>query len=155
MEGFTAVIERVGINPYVDVPASVSLAFARRGNVPITMTLNGVGFRGTLVPRGEGRHRLYINTEMREGAHVAVGDSVHVALQIDDQLRSIPLPEPLRRALAENAEAERAWGKLVPSRRKEILAYLNALKRLDALARNIRKVIASLGGTDETPLRDD
>ncbi|NIS81617.1 MAG: DUF1905 domain-containing protein, partial [Anaerolineales bacterium] len=69
-EEFFAQIYKLGINPCVDVPTRVSEAFGVRGNVPVVGTLNDVEIRSTLVPIGGGRHRLYINTDMRKRANV-------------------------------------------------------------------------------------
>jgi len=71
---FTATIYKVGINPLVDVPAEVSRAFGIRGYVPVRGRLNGAPIRATLVPSGGGRHRLYINGDMRKQAGVESGD---------------------------------------------------------------------------------
>jgi hypothetical protein len=66
LQRFSAKISKVVINPCVDVPESVSVFFGKRGNVPVVGTLNGYPIRTTLVPVGRGRHRLYINGEMRK-----------------------------------------------------------------------------------------
>ena len=141
---FEAEIYKHGINPCVDVPAQVSEAFGIRGNVPVVGSLEGVEIRSTLVPIGGGRHRLYIHTDMRKRANVDVGDRVHLELQLDTQPRAVPMPDQLARALEENQAAKGAWEALRPSRRKEILIYLNWVKRPETLERNIRKTIREL-----------
>lgn len=71
---FTARIYKQGINPCVDGPAEVSQAFGRRGHIPVTGTLNGHPITATLVSKGGGQHRLYINGAMRKQAGVDTGD---------------------------------------------------------------------------------
>ena len=56
--------------------------------------------------------------------------------------------EALREALEENPQAKAAWEALSPSRRREILSYLNFLKTPAALERNVQKTIAGLVATD-------
>jgi hypothetical protein len=143
---FTATIFKHGINPCVDVPLEVSQAFGIRGNIPVLGTLNGQPFRATLVPLGGGRHRLYINGEMRKAARVDTGDEVVIAIERDlqPQERVLAMPPALTHALEANPEANAAFEQLTPSRRKEILAYLNYLKRPDSVQRNVDKVIAML-----------
>ncbi len=138
---FSATIAIAGINPYVVVPLRVSKVFGRRGNIPVRGKLNDVSISGTLVPAGNGHHRFYINGEMRKKAKVGAGDEITLSLEFDNEPRILPVPEALRLALENDEEAEEAWGNLTPSRRKEILTYLNWLKTPDALERNVRKVI--------------
>ena len=65
---FRAVIAMAGANPFVDVPAQVSrafAAFAEHGRVRVAGTINGHPLHATLVPTKEGKHRLYVNGGMR------------------------------------------------------------------------------------------
>jgi len=141
---FRAEVYRVGINPCIDVPSEVSKAFGRRGYIPVKGTLNGFAIRATLVPSGDGRHRLYINNEMRKQAHVDVGDEIHLIMEIDTEPRAITMPMHFAKALKENKEAEAVFEKLPPSHKKEILTYLNWLKKPGTVERNIEKIIAHL-----------
>lgn len=142
---FTARVYKVGINPCVDVPARVSRAFApRRGYVPVEGDLEGFPIRANLVSVGGGRHRLYLNGGMRQGAGVDTGDRVRIRIRFDPKPRRERTPTALRDALARNQRAQAAWQRLTPSKRKEILLYLNSLKSAEALDRNVRKVIARL-----------
>jgi hypothetical protein len=141
---FTATIGKLGVNPYVTVHASVSTAFSRRGNIPVKGTLNDFPITATLTPTGNGRHRLYINTEMSRGAKVAEGDIVTFALELDTGSRESPVPEVLVRALESNEAAKTVWENMPPSHRREYLAYLKSLKKPETLERNVHKVIAAL-----------
>ncbi|MBI4043525.1 MAG: YdeI/OmpD-associated family protein [Candidatus Diapherotrites archaeon] len=51
------------------------------------------------------------------------------------------MPPALARALSRNARVKRAFEGLAPSRQKEILQYLYALKTQESLERNVKKVI--------------
>ncbi len=133
---FSAVIQKVGINPCVDVPEQVSKAFTRRGYVPVKGQLNGHPIRATLVPVGGGRHRLYINTEMRKAAGVGVGDLVFLKLALDPESRDLTVPPELA--------AKAVFEKFPPSHKKEILEYLNSLKRVEYRKKNIAKLILKL-----------
>jgi hypothetical protein len=141
---FSAKVYKLGINPCVDVPKRVSQAFAQKGYIAVKGTLNGEPIRATLVPKGDGRHRLYLNTDMRTRAKVEVGERVTIEVSLDTQPRVVPMPAALEQALKKNRKARSAFEQLTPSRQKEILNYLNWLKRPETLARNIAKVIAQL-----------
>ncbi|MBI4303788.1 MAG: DUF1905 domain-containing protein [Chloroflexi bacterium] len=145
---FSAIIYKVSINPCVDVPEEVSKALNRQGPIPVKGTLNGFQIKATLVPMGGGRHRLYINGDMRKMAKVGVGDEVQLQLLADTEPRLMPVPERLMQELERNKEAKDVWDRLPPSHRNEILAYLNYLKTPEALERNIPKVIKHLQKRD-------
>ena len=54
------------------------------------------------------------------------------------------MPRELVEALESNEKARTAFERLPPSHQKEILDYLNFLKKPESLERNIEKVIRSL-----------
>jgi hypothetical protein len=145
---FDAVIKKTGINPYIDLPDKACNWPARRGHVPVRGSLNGIPIRSTLVPLRGGSFRLYINTGMRTAAAVSVGDRIHLVLEIDPEPRLLPLPRALEAELEETTGARETWERLAPSRRKEILAYLNSLKTEEALLRNVKRVLDQLLGRD-------
>ena len=141
---FSAVIYKHGINPCVDVPERVSQAFQRKGTIPVRGALNNHPFRATLVPTGKGRYRLFINGTMRRQAGVDVGDEIKVELEYDAQKRTVPLPKAFEEALKRNPKAREEFERLTPSRRKDILLYMNALKKPESLQKVIERVMKSL-----------
>ena len=150
MESFSARIHIIGINPYVAVPEDVlhnlfEQAGKNKGPTLVRGTLNGKNFRQTLV-KYQGAWRLYLNTPMRRGAGIDVGDEATVELEFDPEPRIVPMHPKFARALSRNREAKTAFEKLAPSRQKEILRYLNSMKTDESLVRNIEKVIQHLSG---------
>lgn len=138
---FRAEIYKVGINPCVDVPKEISEAFAKRGYVPVAGTLNGHQIRATLVPKGGGEHRLYLNGEMRKRAGVDVGARVVLNLEIDTQPREIEVPTDLENALKRKKGAFKAFAALTPSKRKEILVWVLDAKTPETRKRRIEKAV--------------
>ena len=96
---FTAPIYRVGANCCVDAPPRVSRAFGTGRYVAVVGTANGFEFRTTLVPRGGGLHRLFLNGDVRAAAGVGEGDSVTVRLAFDAEPREVPVAEDVSAAL--------------------------------------------------------
>jgi hypothetical protein len=141
---FSAVIYKQGINPYVDIPERVSLAFQRKGYIPVRGTLDKHPFQATLVPIGKGKYRLFINGKMRKQASVEVGDEIKVELEFDAQKRTIPMPGVFEEVLKKNPKAQSEFEQLTPSRQKEILSYMNALKKPESLQKVIDRVMKSL-----------
>jgi uncharacterized protein YdeI (YjbR/CyaY-like superfamily) len=54
------------------------------------------------------------------------------------------MPQSFVLALQKNEKAKAAFERLPPSHQKEILDYLNFLKKPETLTRNIQKVLESL-----------
>ena len=157
MKSFSAEISKIGINPYVGVPEAILAGLFKqsgktRGPIPVRGSLSEKKFKQTLV-KYKGAWRLYINGPMREAAGVDVGDQAHVKIEFDPAPRVEAMHPKLVRAFAGNKAAARAFGKLVPSRRKEILRYLNAMKTESSLERNVEKIIQYLLGEKPKGLR--
>lgn len=150
MKSFSAKILKIGINPYVLLPASVLNALftqsgKTKGPIPVRGTLNGKKYKQTLV-KYSGKWRLYLNTPMREAAGIDVGDTANVKIEFDPASRIVPLHPGLAKVLSKNKTAKAAFEKLAPYRQKEISRYLGSLKSAEALERNIQKVLRHLAG---------
>jgi len=147
---FSAKVRIVDINPYVAIPDPVVHQLQRdarkeAGPIPVRGEVQGKRFATTAV-RFRGLWRLYFNTQMRRAAGVEVGDRVRIEVRFDASPPVVRAPLALTSALAKNKTAREAYERLTPSHRKEILRYLNSLKRPESLERNIRKVIRELQG---------
>ena len=75
---FSAMIAKIGVNPYVLIPAIVlnelfKQAGRNKGPIPVKSNLNGHAFIQNLV-KFSGKWRLYLNTPMRKAAGIDVGD---------------------------------------------------------------------------------
>ena len=127
-------------NVAMDVPKRVSEAFGQRGYVPIVGTVNGCTLAATLVPVGEGRHRLFLNGDIRTAIGKGSGDSVQVRVRFDPHDRTPEMPPDLEMALR-NSDALAAWKTLNPSRRKECLVVLADAKRLTTREKRIAGIV--------------
>jgi uncharacterized protein YdeI (YjbR/CyaY-like superfamily) len=84
---------------------------------------------------------------VRRASKTKVGDRVRVQLGFDAAYRSGPqqrMPVAFRRALVDEPAALAAWKGLPPSRKKEVLRYLAALKSAEARDRNIARAVRAL-----------
>ena len=146
MHRFTAKIYKTGINAAVDVPESITAGMQpEKGYIRIEGTINGFTFRQTLVPVKNKPYRLFVNIPMLKGGDTALGNDADFAVQQDFKPveNDYPMVKALNRELKEKGLTA-AYNALTPSRRKDILKYLNALKTEETLKKNITKVIAQL-----------
>lgn len=139
---FTAEIFKQGVNFLVDVPSAVSFDLAERGYIPIVGTANGYDFRGTMVPAGDGRHRLFLNSAIRTAIDCGEGDTVALVLQKDMTSREPPMPDDFNVALDAIAGAQHRWDAYSPSHRREILTWINDAKKAETRARRIARAVA-------------
>jgi hypothetical protein len=137
-------IQRLGPNPYVDVPARLSRAFAphaRAGRIAVRGTLNATPFRATLIPARRGRHRLFVNGGLRAAAGVAVGDTVFVSLR-PTRPDAVPLPRDLASALRREPGAGAAFGALSAAYRLQLLRHVDDARTPATRRRRIAEVTA-------------
>jgi hypothetical protein len=155
---FSAVIELIGVNPYVLVPELLlqelfGAAGRSKGPIPVQLTIDGHAFPQTLV-KFSGQWRLYLNGPMREAAGKQVGATATFTLRHDPTSRALPVPPELSEALAENAAADAVFTALPASRRLEIVRYIASLKSAESVERNVARAIRFLLGQERFIGRD-
>jgi hypothetical protein len=154
---FTATVQIKGINPFVLVNASRAnrLMADWKKPMPVLVQVNGEPdppWRVNMMPRGDGSFYLYLHGGIRKVSKTKVGDEVEVTLMFDASYRNGPLhemPPEFAQRLAEEPSAQKAWSKLPPSRKKEILRYLANLKSAEAKTRNVDRAMRVLAGSKE------
>ena len=149
---FFAIIQKEGINPYVDPPLGTGNKLGKKGVVPVKVILDSKPFRANLMPLGAKRtkaasgkhHRLYLHGIMRKTIGKDMGDRVKVQLALDAKPLVEPMNPALERKLQSNVKARGVFKRLSPSHQKELNRYLNHLKSHEALQRNVDKVLGYL-----------
>jgi hypothetical protein len=86
MSSFKAVIELIGINPFVFIPERVLEKIFKEGGrnkglIPVCGTINGAPFKQTLV-KYCGHWRLYINTSMLKNSPKRIGEHITIAIRL-------------------------------------------------------------------------
>jgi len=148
MKSFSAKIQIIGVNPYVLLPSEVlkyifQKAGKDKGSIPVKLKIGDENFIQNLV-KYSGKWRLYLNTPMRKAAHKDVGDMIDVRIDFDPKPRTISMHPKLKKAFKENKKAKKAFEKLIPSRQKEILKYINFLRSEESVDKNIQRAITHL-----------
>jgi hypothetical protein len=147
---FHAVLQIVGVNPFVSMPDDVlENIFAKAGKckgfIPVKGTINGNPYRQTLV-KYKGLWRLYINTSMLKNSPKRIGEEIEISIMVDEDSRTITAHPKLVAALENDMEARRIFDGLSPSRRQEIVRYISFLKTEESVDRNIKRAMEFLHG---------
>jgi Bacteriocin-protection, YdeI or OmpD-Associated/Domain of unknown function (DUF1905) len=153
---FKGVIRREGPLYLADVPLKVSRALAPEiaahasaGRLPVVATLGGgAPFIATLVPRGGGAHKIFLNGEVRMEAGASVGDRVAITVRVDTEPRGAETPGDLAHALREAALLA-AFERAAPGKRQHIIDWVERVQSEDARERRIAKVVEQIAAQEE------
>ncbi|KMQ69012.1 hypothetical protein ACM39_06985 [Chryseobacterium sp. FH2] len=147
---FTAHLKIVGINPFVFIPEEIlqhifETSGKNKSPIPVKGTVNGKEFKQNLM-KYLGEWRLYINLTMLKDSPKRVGEMIGICIEFDSSVRTIPIHPQLDKAVKENPVALQNFENLIPSRKLELVRYINNLKTQESIDRNIEKIIKHLHG---------
>ena len=147
---FKAPLEIIGINPFVFIPKDVlegifEVSGRDKSPIPVKGTVNGKEFEQNLM-KYLGEWRLYVNLMMLKNSPKRIGETIEVVLEYDDVERNITIHPQLEQAIKDSTVAAANFEKLIPSRRHELMKYINNLKTEAGIQRNIEKIIRHLHG---------
>jgi hypothetical protein len=137
---FLTKIVRVGSMYGADVPAAVSRALGGRGYVSVLGTINGLRWRGTISPKGGGRHRMMLNAEVRREAGAGLGDRIEVRLRADHDPPTWPTPDDLAEALHEEGVYE-AFASITRGRRNHIVLWLEKAVHDETRVKRVARIV--------------
>ena len=106
--------------------------------------LNGVEFRSSTMPAGEGRARLGVHKATREAAGARFGDSVRVEFEVDDTPREVVVPAELAAVLDADPLLRARFGRLAPSRRRELVDGVTVAKKPETKQRRVARIVEEL-----------
>ncbi|MFZ4928872.1 YdeI/OmpD-associated family protein [Chryseobacterium sp. Mn2064] len=149
-ESFSTTLEIIGINPFVFIPEEIlSNIFNDSGKnkspIPVKGTINGKEYQQNLM-KYLGEWRLYINFTMLKNSPKRIGETIEVTVEYDASDRSITIHPQLEKAISESSIALANFENLTPSRKNELIRYINNLKTQTSIQRNIEKIIRHLHG---------
>ncbi|UOQ98532.1 YdeI/OmpD-associated family protein [Hymenobacter sp. 5317J-9] len=158
MHTFTAPLEIIGVNPFVQVPEAIladifAQAGRSKGPIRVLGTVNGRPYQQTLV-RYAGLWRLYINLLMLANSPRRIGEVLAIAIDYNPEAAPVLSCPAFEQALAETPAARAVFAGLSPSRQHEIVRYLLSLKTDESLERNLGLAIGFLLGKNRFVGRD-
>lgn len=147
---FTAKLEIIGINPFVFLPEEIlheifETSGRNKSPIPVKGTVNGKKYTQNLM-KYLGEWRLYINMMMLKDSPKRIGETIEICIEYDNRDRTISIHLQLEKAIRENPVALKNFESLIPSRKTELIRYINNLKTEISIQRNIEKIIKHLHG---------
>lgn len=140
---FASKIYRVGLIRFVDVPLEVSRSLGS-GHVPVHGFVERLPLRSTLVPAGNGRHRLAIHGDIYRKLRIDAGAVIEISLELDEESREPVLPPSLVTALKFSKVAAVEFRAMTTALRRQIVRHLTKPKNLATVERRVSKFIAHL-----------
>jgi Bacteriocin-protection, YdeI or OmpD-Associated/Domain of unknown function (DUF1905) len=128
---------------FVRVPPDVVASLGGRSRIPVRATFDGVPYRGSIVTMG-GEKVLGLLRSIRTQLGKGPGDVLTVSVEVDDDARSVDVPEDLRAALDRAGQRER-FDELSYSHRREYVLWIEEAKKPATRARRIDETIERLG----------
>jgi len=142
---FAARIYKLWLIRFVDVPKEISRALGHgKERIPVCGAVEGLPLRTTLVPSGNGRHRLAIHGDIYRKLRVDAGAVVEISLELDEESREPVLPPSLVTALKFSKVAAREFRAMTTALRRQIVRYLTAAKSEATVERRVAKFIMRL-----------
>ena len=139
-----------GGGAFVRLPADASEVFGTRARFPVLVTFNGVAYRGSTMPVGDGTFCVGVTRAVQARAGASVGDTVAVVVERDAGERTVDLPPDLAAALASHPEAAARFEAMALTRRKEYAAWIASAKKPETRRRRLDQAIDKISAG--TPL---
>ena len=126
------------------IPFNVAEVFGTKARVPVAGTMNGFAFRNSLMPEGDGTHRMMVGKELQVGAKARAGDVVSVVIKRDDEERTVDVPEELAAAFKKSKPAANFFAALSPSCKAEYSTWVSSAKQAETRASRAAKAVEML-----------
>ena len=136
---FHARLYKLGVNRAIDIPAQISKSFGGGGYIPVQGWIEGIPITSTLIPRGQGRHRLFVHSRIWNRLKIEKGDFVEVLLTQAEPPKEPPIPEDLAVALQMTKGAAEAFRQVTSALRREFINWIQNAKQPETRAHRIRK----------------
>ena len=143
----TTVTQADGLNATgLPVPAAAVAALGKGKRPPVKVTIGGYTYRSTVAAYGD-VFMLPLSQEHRKAVGVQAGDQVEVTLELDQEPRTVDVPDDLAAALAA-AGVREAFDGLSYTMRKEHVRQVETAKAEATRTRRITSIVAQLGHSE-------
>ena len=127
------------------VPGDVAQQVTLEGSRRVVCRLNdAIEYQCALIPHGNGKYVITVNTQVRKHLGIGVGDEVEVVLVPDRSEYGLPFPDELREVLRLDKEGNRLFHALTPGRQRTLLYIIGKGKQQDRRIDRAVVVVAHL-----------
>jgi hypothetical protein len=127
----------------VEVPDHVITKLGGKGRTPVTASLDGVPYRGSIV-KMRGIMMIGVTKAIMAEARVEVGDTLTIVVENDDGPRQVEVPADLANAFRGAKDARAEWDRLAFTHQREYAEVILDAKKPETRARRIEKTTEAL-----------
>jgi Domain of unknown function (DUF1905)/Bacteriocin-protection, YdeI or OmpD-Associated len=131
---------------WVEIPPEVVDELGGGGRIPVNASFDGHPYRGSIAVYG-GQHVLGVVQAVRRTIGKAVGDAVQVELALDEDERTVDVPDDVEDSLAAAGLAAQ-FDAMSYTKKRQAVEYIESSKAPDTRRHRIEKLIQELGSTD-------
>jgi hypothetical protein len=140
---FNTTIFQKGNNLGIEVPQSVIEQLGAGKRPSVVVKIKNYIYRNT-VGVMDGKFLIPLSSEHRKNVEVTGGETLEIDLEVDEQPRSIEVPETLAARFEDHPIAKAIFDTLAPSNKKKIVALVETAKTEATLNKRLEKIIADL-----------
>jgi hypothetical protein len=141
---FKSKLEKIGSWTVVRVPFDIKKLWGSGGYARIIGDIDGMPFKGTLMPMGDGIHCFPVKAEMRKKLGKDAGDPVSVVMEKDPEKHVVEMPAELKEALKASDEAKKLFDSYTPGVRREYCKYISEGKKKETREKRAVDVVLKL-----------
>ena len=136
--------EGVGTWTFAPIPVDIARETGIKARLRVKGTIDGVPFKGTLLPGGSGKHFVVVNKGLREKIGKAAGDVVKVEMDADASKVTVDIPRELAKALSSRPGLKARFDKMAPSHRKAYALWIEGAKTGETRSKRVAKATAMI-----------
>jgi hypothetical protein len=145
---------------YIEFPFDVRSEFGSKKAVRIKVWFEGYSERKSLMPMGEGKHRITLSGLVRETIGKSFGDTISVLVEADNEPRTVDVPEYLQWLLDNEPEMKKVFDRMPWSEKKFFVDYIIQASSEDTRVDRINMLFDRLArksnrGKPEDPYKPD
>jgi len=133
------------------LPEEASKQLPSRGQVMVTGTINGHGFKTPLEPDGKWGHWFRVDDHLSKTAGVKVGETAVLEIEPTKDWPEPEVPADWQKALTRDKKANELWAKVTPLARWEWIRWMRATNRDETRARRIQVGMSKLKSGERRP----
>lgn len=140
---FEAKLEKpdtIGAWTYFVLPFDAESEFQAKGHIKVKGTINGVEFRSSISPRGNGKHYMIVNKKIQRAANVSRNDVIEVIMTTDNEPRRIEVPEKVMGLVNSKEEYKEIFKNLSYSKKKDFATMINSAKKESTKDKRLLKI---------------
>lgn len=131
----------------ISVPGNVISALGTHKKPKIKVTINSRYTYRSTVAAYRDVYMIPLSAEHRNAAGIKAGDEIEVTLELDEEPRTVDVPDDLAVALTQQPGIREAFDALSYSKRKEFVRQVEDAKSQETRERRIAGVVAKVGAS--------